>query len=1678
MANQPVLAISGPLPIDATEISWLYTPPRTQVPEPVSTLAPILPLEALAWEDFERLCLRLARLEADVEYCQLYGTRGQDQQGIDLYARRSASSKYTVFQCKKVHNFGPVLIKKAVDQFIDEEWAKKTDIFILCTAESLGSSVRVDAVLEQGERLKQNGISFIPWDLILISEKLKTQRELVHDFFGNGWVRVFCGEQAAQTLSNRLEPHQVTTLRARLAQCYQRIFDAHDPGLPGDTSGQALAPPLKARFVLPDIFVPITVSSHESSPVEADLHAAGREARAETTASEDSPIDGQPSPRSAYQPRRPQATRSRQLVSGWLNASRRQIVLGLPGSGKSSLLRFVALDLLDDNPSLGAFAQQWGQYLPIWVPFALWTKLIHDTPGVPPPLHKLLNRWFSMWGEEALWPLVEEALADGRLLLLVDGLDEWTSEAAARVALDQMKVFAEQLDIPALASSRPHGFRQLGAQSLGWQIGEISGLSRDQQLTLGATWFSDRLTHLGVASADVAGGEFATRGHVLAEEFLSDLERSPDLKELAEVPLLFLLLVVLKQANVDLPRSRFEAYQSLIKHLAKVHPRGRRKAASVASDEPIPLSDGEFEAALAKLAHVLHAEYGGGQIAAADAVTVLTSYLKDDVEGLGYGHRDAREMATKIVESCENAVGLLVRRSETEIAFFHRSFEEFLAALYLSVKPREERVAFVAAHCADAAWREVLLGLFHLTRVPGEVGAYVEATEAASLSAHERLAADLLLSETVFGDYGCPPPTVRRVAVAAFDEIEYGQWMPHRQRILTLALGGLRSARIRDQVTAKVTQWFPSRVNGRSNLYRAIATWPPTEETVECLSRGMHDESVEDQRAAGKALIRHAGSDRVAVERVVRLATSSVSPKTQAAALHSFVGAGADPERLDEIIAQARCSASPELRLAAILLKIKRGTQTEQDRRAVIHLAETPRELDYGWREDVVDALVTGWPVSLRTLTACLHSVGDPRGWRTLDHSSAVMVMVSAYPQNPLVADFIAQELTSHSHGFLVDNVDTAWRWVLKNFKDNPVVVNAIDAWLPSQPFFSGTSSLSVLVGRTAVGKRYLLDSLEGGGLLHYTVPLLLEGWGMADPEVAEAVTKIAWGPANTASWVGRQIQQIIPDAQEYRARMLDILRDPACERFDIMLSALAEGGTEQDKAHAVGIVLLRLADPGPSGRRIGVYGLDDPAYLFSDYAVDERVRDVVRGTLDLPNCNWSAVARFFSDDPQMRQAALRSCNSLPAALRQTVAEFLSDGRSGDTEFALSRLREYSVDADAEVKVRASLGYHHMLKRRGEDTQAAVQALSEGIVSYGMSMSELRQAAFAGLMVLGRYDVVLDARETMRPSNGAESYVDLKLGALVRGGLTTALGESMVSHWEQMRAAMGERFLPFLSGTSYSHYRFAGDRVWSALCPFADAAEAPREEVLAGLEATSPRFADQDILLFLSRVRPSSPLLLEFCLAALQEARGKNYVYVAEALTALEVLGTQFEGDRRALDALVAPLTLHGVLGEADAVALCEVGASEEQLRHAWDTLRRGWGKWHSLFFMTHFHFACRLASTDTVLAMLQEFLFVLDRRSSLIQPIARPLIARIRRDPELNKRLWERLTSGQATASEKSTIPRLLAAAIGMTTELWEWCRAELDAQLDPSSIASVGVDLVRRQVQPVAWSLLDLLS
>jgi hypothetical protein len=249
--------------------SWvLELPDADNIEPPVDTLEQELPFGKLKWQNFERLCLRLAATDGDAEYYRLYGTDGQEQGGIDIYVRRRSTAKYATWQSKRRKSFSPGHIEKAVNEFIDGEWLVKSDRFVLCVQASLRSTSNANEIERQAARLAEQGVEFLPLDGEQLSERLKSFPQIVHDFFGITWVKRFCGDEAAQSVERRLRPTEFRQLKTALTACYESHFSSVDPGVLSLTTASLGAKrqlPLFQRFVVPDLMQQIDILADEPS---------------------------------------------------------------------------------------------------------------------------------------------------------------------------------------------------------------------------------------------------------------------------------------------------------------------------------------------------------------------------------------------------------------------------------------------------------------------------------------------------------------------------------------------------------------------------------------------------------------------------------------------------------------------------------------------------------------------------------------------------------------------------------------------------------------------------------------------------------------------------------------------------------------------------------------------------------------------------------------------------------------------------------------------------------------------------------------------------------------------------------------------------------------------------------------------------------------------------------------------------------------------------------------------------------------------------------------------------------------------------------------------------------------------------------------------------------------------
>ena len=332
--------------------SWLLTPATGAVPPPpVTTRMQLLPFSDLSWENFERLCLRMLRIEVGAVRASLYGRPGQAQYGIDMFAIAPAEAGkpasprgYVTLQSRRIGNVTASNIENSVNDFLQGEWADVTRKFIYATSSPVTSNQTIDKIEKLVGQLDSLSIAFEVWDQEIISEKLRILPELVDDFFGRPWVSAFCGEDVAEQLGIRLDVNEMAELRQELGRIYAISFGLADPGFAGFGPNELRRVELVERFVTPDL----VSATHQSASYPYDV------------AVEDERVDRLPDSQAyngtfeewnaryldeyswsiptsfnSKHMTQPEEVVERRPANHWIGSERLQIVIGDPGAGKS-----------------------------------------------------------------------------------------------------------------------------------------------------------------------------------------------------------------------------------------------------------------------------------------------------------------------------------------------------------------------------------------------------------------------------------------------------------------------------------------------------------------------------------------------------------------------------------------------------------------------------------------------------------------------------------------------------------------------------------------------------------------------------------------------------------------------------------------------------------------------------------------------------------------------------------------------------------------------------------------------------------------------------------------------------------------------------------------------------------------------------------------------------------------------------------------------------------------------------------------------------------------------------------------------------------------------------------------------------------------------------------------------
>ena len=413
-----------------------------------------------------------------------------------------------------------------------------------------------------------------------------------------------------------------------------------------------------------------------------------------------------------------------------LDSIDRLVLLGDPGSGKSTFVAFVALCLAaeglgrkeigiaaltrplpEEDGSAGdrkQAAQRWshGALLPVRV--ALRDFAARGLPAVGEKakakhLLDFIRNELRSCCDGDFAPLLEQELRQEGGLLLFDGLDE-VPEAGKR--RDQIKDAIEDFGAAfakcrLLVTSRTYAYRKQGWRLPGFAERELAPFSRGQIAEFVERWY---------VQVDRIRGRSAEDSEGRARVLLDAISASARLAELAARPLLLTLMASLHAwRGGTLPQRREELYSDAVDLLLErweaqriVRDKdGRVVNPSPSLTEWLRVDRERVRELLDELAFHAHERQpellGTADVPANELIGGLLRLTKDP---------DLRP--AQLVEYLSARAGILVPRGEGVFTFPHRTFQEYLAACHLT-GPEYPSALGELVRGDPERWREVAL---------------------------------------------------------------------------------------------------------------------------------------------------------------------------------------------------------------------------------------------------------------------------------------------------------------------------------------------------------------------------------------------------------------------------------------------------------------------------------------------------------------------------------------------------------------------------------------------------------------------------------------------------------------------------------------------------------------------------------------------------------------------------------------------------------------------------------------------------------------------------------------------------------------------------------------------------------------------------------------------------------
>lgn len=396
-------------------------------------------------------------------------------------------------------------------------------------------------------------------------------------------------------------------------------------------------------------------------------------------------------------------------------ANKNLVLLGDPGSGKSTLVQYLTICLAGDHLADERLNQarlqehKWELgHLRLWPVYVILRE--YAAHGLP----KNLSLWDFIAAElqsqsvrlPGCAPLLNQRLLNEGGLVMLDGLDEVEQSDTVRGPLKR-EILNFVRDFPkvrVVVTSRPYAYGS-GWELPDFQVTRLLPFNDEQIKTFITQWYTAK------GEKDLTLG--AEKASQFADSLLHQVKNNQYLHELAEQPLLLTMMVFVHrgQEGGTLPKKRAKLYDESVKLLLERWQRGKTVSGQVTRSlaELLGIDTDELLKRLAEVAYIGHRDQPQDKHTADIPGKILAGVL--------YGDRSKpiKVRYDDLVKLLRDRAGLLAdhgrnpENTDDVYRFPHRTFQEYLAGLHFLYDNDYPQLLVKEAGHDPQRWRETVL---------------------------------------------------------------------------------------------------------------------------------------------------------------------------------------------------------------------------------------------------------------------------------------------------------------------------------------------------------------------------------------------------------------------------------------------------------------------------------------------------------------------------------------------------------------------------------------------------------------------------------------------------------------------------------------------------------------------------------------------------------------------------------------------------------------------------------------------------------------------------------------------------------------------------------------------------------------------------------------------------------